>query len=291
MYQSQKWNFYSMFHSIYQPFSIVVYNYSHQLGNKETIHRSTRVVLRFPSNANCVLITHGRLVHSGAQSKLEGSSSFNTSHDLRMFAYLSNIKSRQKVNEIYTKSLAPDTIDTQTFRVCSSKCTKCKNNKMIDSKSTTDTSYIDVEHFIQSMYSTDTNRTNRKQFPPKKILGDMDELGWEIYSGIDLTLIKHHLLQRHLQEAVIGKGKDAWSGINSTKRMALKLDKLLGEGKTNITSSIPMVFNVFDDIMKGVLKQIPYLGKNTQYDGRALLGNFGILKEQQPHRDFQQIRK
>jgi hypothetical protein len=36
---------------------------------------------------------------------------------------------------------------------------------------------------------------------------------------------------------------------------------------------------------------IPYLGKNIQYDGWALLANFDYLVEQEPHRDFSQTKK
>ena len=54
-----KWNFYSMFHSMYQPFSFVLYNMSHKLSNNSSVHRCTRVYMNFSDNANCILIIHG----------------------------------------------------------------------------------------------------------------------------------------------------------------------------------------------------------------------------------------
>jgi len=207
-----------------------------------------------------------------------------------MFGYISNIENRKKANDIYTESLAPDIIDTGTFCMCSATCLKCKGINLIHSRNTRDSSFIDINDFISPTSTTSTSRTNRIQYPPKRILGDMDILGWEVYTGIDFTLVEYIDLQRHLREAVIGKGKDDWSRINSTKRMALKLDKLLGE-QNHLTNQIPMVFNCFDKVLNIILQKIPYLGKNIKYDGRALLGNFGILNEQRPHRDYQQIKK
>ena len=129
------------------------------------------------------------------------------------------------------------------------------------------------------------------QQTPQLVIGNMEELGWEVYTGIDTSFDKYQNLQSQFNEAVLGKGKDLWNGINNTKRMAFKIDKLLGEQNLVMRTSMSLVFLLFKDILDFILKDIPYLGKDIQYDGRALLANFDYLLEQKPHRDFSQTKK
>ena len=288
---NKSWNFYSMFHSAYQSFSFVVYNYSHRLANGQPVHRSTRVKLVFPDNANCILIIHGRLVHCGAASKPEGPSSFNASHDLRLFAYLSNLNTRQERVKKYEHPLAQDVVDTNTFRRCELSCNKCKNITDESLQSDNDIETIYIGKLLQERRDLMTTPRNyKKQLQSKLIVGNMQELGWEVHSGIDTNLDKYTNLQSHFREAVIGKGKDSWNGINSTQRRAFKIDKLLGEQNSIINNTLPLIIKLYDDILTFILKKNSYLGKNIQYDGRALLANFDFFGEQNPHRDFSQTK-
>ena len=93
---TKKWNMFSMFHGLYQSFSIYLYNYSHRLEDKGLVHQCTKVKMTFPEFSNCILFTHGRLVHSGAESKEEGPLSFNWSHDVRAFSYLTSFETDEK---------------------------------------------------------------------------------------------------------------------------------------------------------------------------------------------------
>ena len=286
------WNFYSMFHTGYQSFSFVVYNYSHRLKNGEVVHRTTRVKLVFPRNANCILIIHGRLVHSGSATKSESSSSFNASHDLRLFAYLSNLAKRQDRVSTYDDPLEQDTVDTATFRLCKEDCTKCQECELYRLKSQSDFETINIGDLLNANKSKfKRKKTCMTQQTPQLVIGNMEELGWEVYTGIDTSFDKYQNLQSQFNEAVLGKGKDLWNGINNTKRMAFKIDKLLGEQNLVMRTSMSLVFLLFKDILDFILKDIPYLGKDIQYDGRALLANFDYLLEQKPHRDFSQTKK
>lgn len=283
------WHFYSMFHSVYQSFSTVVYNYSHRLNDKCTVHRSTRVKLLFPENANCTLVIHGRLVHSGSASKLETSNSYNTSHDLRLFAYLSTLKTRQERNELYKNHLPSDTVDVCTFKMCKKDCPKCRlvnDNGLIGIY---ENDSIDIAKCLNELKCT--KNTKRKQMNPVKVVGDIENLGWAVYTGIDFSLTNYQTLKSQFREAVLGKGKDSWVGINSTMRKVLKIDKLLGEGNRLIQNDLPLLTQVFDDILNKVLKKENVLGNEIQMDGRAVLANFAHLDEQQPHRDFSSVQR
>lgn len=281
-----KWNYFSMFHSVYQSFSTVLYNSSHKLSDKSKVHRCSRVKLNFPENANCSLIIHGRLVHSGAESKTESKMSFNTSHDARLHAYLSNL-SRSVSNTIYEQHLEPDTVDTGTFQLCTLDCLLCKERRELIKEDHLEYEVINIQDYLDAHHcEIKRQRTTYVQPKTHKLLGDLDELGWEVWTGLDTSLIKYTDLQSHLKSFVNGAGKSSWKGIGSTKRRVLKIDRLLGEETSNLHESLMYMTKVFDDINEHVLQHIPQLGTNIQMGPRAILSNFGVLDEQTPHRDF-----
>ena len=120
----------------------------------------------------------------------------------------------------------------------------------------------------------------------------MEELGWEIWIGIDMSLSKYTPLQSHLREMFIGHGKNILNGIISTQHKAFKIDKLLGEDNHSVKHTLDfMCIVVYDDILSIVLKHDDYLGPNIQMDTRAVLANFDCLSEQRPHRDFSSVKK
>lgn len=288
-----KWNYYSMFHSLYQSFSTVLYNSSHKLDDNTIVHRCSRVKLNFPENANCSLIIHGRLVHSGAQSKTETKMSFNTSHDARLHAYLYNVSSRSELNNVYENHKKAETVDTSTFKLCNSNCPTCEKYRKLLKKDNIEYQEINIQDYID--YDNEcrfkNQRTSYEQHATHKLLGDFDELGWEVWTGLDTSLSKYQDLQKHLKILVVGRGKSLWSGISSTKRKVLKIDKLLGEETQNVNESLIYMTTVFDDIIKNILKYIPQLGDNVSMGTKAVLCNFGELDEQRAHRDFSSKKK
>ena len=59
LFCANHWHYYSMFHSLYQSFLFIVYNYSHRIADSEIVHRLTCLKMNFPKNCIAVLITHG----------------------------------------------------------------------------------------------------------------------------------------------------------------------------------------------------------------------------------------
>ena len=98
----QNWAYLSLIHSLYSPFSLYVYVYSHRVRQAESsergprIHYGTRIKLNFPRNRYMFIIFHGRLVHSGAESRLLTDTSGQLSHDLRLFTYVKPHPDRKK---------------------------------------------------------------------------------------------------------------------------------------------------------------------------------------------------
>jgi hypothetical protein len=293
--KTRKWNMFSMFHSLYQSFSIYVYNYSHRLEDKEKVHRCTKVKLTFPEYANCVLIIHGRLVHSGAESKEDGPLSFNWSHDVRMFSYLSSFEKHEKKREIYTNFSENNKVVRDTFRLCGRNCGHCKS---IDNTMCVNHDHykeIDVGNYIKS--HSKNNRagavmSSHVQRAPTKLLGNMKKLGWEVYTGVQFSLDKYQNLNAQLRGCVRGEGSTEWQGIGGTSRCAFKVDYLLSDpSKKKIIDNVPLITTAYNDIHNMVLKKIPCLGKCVVMEGRSLLANMDQVDEQTPHRDFKEIKK
>ena len=293
--KTHNWNMFSMFHSLYQSFSIYLYNYSHKLEDNEKVHRCTKTKLTFPEFANCILLIHGRLVHSGAESKEEGPLSFNWSHDVRMFAYLSTFTKDEKKREIYTNFSENNKVVRDTFTVCGKNCVHCKtiNNTMCVNHD--HFKEVDVGEHIKQ-YSKNrkaiTVMSSHKQRAPTKILGDMKKLGWEVHTGVQFSLDKYQNLNAQIRGCVRGDGSAEWQGIGGTSRCAFKVDHLLSDPtKKKIIDKMPLITTAYDDVHNIVLKKIPYLGRCVQMEGRSLLANMDQVDEQKPHRDFKEIKK
>ena len=272
-----------------------MYNHSHKLQNNETKHKSTRLKINFPENANYVLIIHGRLVHSGAMSKMETNMSFNVSHDVRLFAYLSNLKNRVEADQLYQDHLEEGIVDRRTFNMCevnANQCERCKNVERVFRRKKISCEEINIQDYIDlHNCQKKRSRTNMVQSATHKLVGDLDVFGWEVWTGLDTSLSDYQDLQRHLKILVLGNGKKFWNGIGSTPRKALKIDYLLGQPNTRIVHSLRYMANLFDDIKNNILKKIPMLGDNINTDARAILSNFSEVTEQEPHRDFSSVKR
>ena len=294
-FNTKKWNMFSMFHSLFQSFSIYVYNYSHKLDDKEMIHRSTKVKLTFSEFCNCILVTHGRLVHSGAESKEEGPLSFNWSHDVRAFCYLSSFQPNDKKRELYTNFSTNNKVVRDTFHICKKNCSNCTIRRKQMCTFGDEYTEIKVDDHLKRFKEnrkSSTTFTHHTQRAPVRILGDMKTLGWEIYTGVEFSLDKYQNLNAQIRDCVRGKGSKEWQGIGGTSRSAFKIDELLSDpSKKKLIESLPLVTESFTDIKNIVLKKIPYLGDNVEMQGRSLLANMDQVDEQKPHRDFKEIRK
>jgi hypothetical protein len=294
LYDMHNWHYYSMFHSLYQSFSIVVYNYSHRLGDNETIHRSTRLKINFPTNANALLIIHGRLVHSGSASKSENILSYNHSHDLRLFAEIFKEQSttssnrntsstsarrstRTEVASVYKNHTPFGEVDRKTFVMCNSNCNCCVNM--------TGTKVLNIE----DIYNDNNWRiglTTRDK-APKKVIGDLIKFGWVIYTGVNV----HHKeyvseLDVEFNELVKNKPKRMWHGIGGTERRIFKLDEFMIEDPNKKLIETKTISKVFDDIQSRVVNKIIPFKNGAILKKRSLLANFGEVVEQQPHRDY-----
>jgi len=287
------WHYYTMFHTLFQSFSTVVYTYSHKICDKGIIHRSTRTKINFPSHANCLLLIHGRLIHSGSESKFENALSYNQSHDVRLFSYIfkdpnynnneakkTTRRSKRLGLDMYTNHLKEGEVDTNTFNLCGSDCVLCKEitpNKEID------ISKIFIEKGM-----------NVGDFPfsvePLLLTGDLDKLGWAVYTGVDITKSSYRIDLSSQIRRIVGKPKTNWYGINNTKRCAFKIDNLLLNEANSIETEYNCVCKLFKDINQRILSNIPQLGKGINLQKSALLANFGLLDEQRPHRDYSSVR-
>ena len=97
---------------------------------KETLCMSVKLKLNFPAYPNMFIIFHGRTVHSGAESKIFSLSSAQTSHDTRLFSYITskeydneskqNIRIRNKGKE------QSGQVDRDGISVCSEQKNQCK---------------------------------------------------------------------------------------------------------------------------------------------------------------------
>ena len=287
------WHYFSMFHSLFQSFSFVVYNYSHKLADNETIHRSTRLKLNFPAYVNAVLVIHGRLVHSGSASKYENNLSYNQSHDVRLFSYLckepsndcykntsSRHSSRLQFDKLYKNNLFEGKVDSKTFRLCDKKCCKCTSlNRMKE---------VNIDE-IYKENNLKIGHTVRNR--PLLIAGDIEELGWAVYTGVNVSQKNYKVdLEAQLRNLVEKQPKRNWHGINNTDRRAFKLDNLVLDEEQSKNDDHKLIYTLFDDIKSEVLTKIRFLGKDISLPRRSILANFSHLNEQEPHRDYASSR-
>ena len=282
-----------MYHSSFQSFSFIVYNYSHRLDNAQMVHRSTRMKLNFPALSNMLLITHGRLVRSESASKYEHNHSYNQSHDIRFFSELStesiDLKktsatttsrhgTRSALASMYTGNLLEREIERRPFELCHSDCKKCS--------SITQKKEINLGQMIEE----------RKRYAhtyllpdePVLICGDINEFGWAVYRGIDLTLPRLQSgIDGDLRTIIEKKPKHMWHGIMNSERRVFDIE----DHQSNAMHDVVNISNLFHEIRLNILSKLPFLGPDITFLKRSVIANFAKLEEQVPHRDFISVRK
>ena len=287
------WDYYSMYHSAFQSFSFIVYNYSHCLDDTQMVHRSTRLKLNFPALSNMLLITHGRLVHSESASKYEHNHSYNQSHDIRFFSELSNesidtkkqaVKAGGRVTmsalaSMYTGNLREKGIDSRTFELCHSDCKRCS--------SITQKKELNLGCLIEERkrYA----HTHHLPEQPILICGDIYEFGWAVYRGIDLTLPRLQSgIDGDLRTIIEKKPKHMWHGIMNSERRVFDIED---QQESNDNHDVVNISNLFHEIRLNILSKLPFLGPNITFLKRSVIANFAKLEKQVPHRDFISVRK
>ena len=223
----EQWNDYSMIHSMFEPFDLVLYNGSHKIPNGVLTHYHTRIVLRFPSTVNLFILFHGNLVHSGAKGYFETSLKRNNDNysmhycvSMRAFAYLSKDGNCSR-NERKNKNYKPVNNHTETNSIKKSEYKGCicmiDDGGKVDVNKTTVKSphitedmltcdeckeYINKNRFIKDDNGIEIcldkaymeKMVNLKKKARKTylepIIGDIEEHGWAVYEGIPAKNIK-----------------------------------------------------------------------------------------------------
>ena len=134
-------SWYSMIHSLYEAWDLIVYDQSHKLHGGVNIHQCTRIRLKFPEGKNLFVLFNGYLAHSGSNAIQEQSiSSFNFKNSLRLFAYVdkyANINDRNDDVLVRTRSTtssisdqaADGTVDHENTNLCNILlCQICQDN-------------------------------------------------------------------------------------------------------------------------------------------------------------------
>jgi hypothetical protein len=94
----ENYPWYSMIHSLFEPFDFIVYSGSHLMKGDSKVHEITKLKLQFPKDKNFMILFHGKLLHSGAPALPESDAqSFNYRKSLRLFSYIN--KKPSTVNE------------------------------------------------------------------------------------------------------------------------------------------------------------------------------------------------
>ena len=138
---------------------------------------------------------------------------------------------------------------------------------------------------IELPSNMETIKTQIKNLEP--VVGNMNNDGWEVYEGINFKSDNMKSHSAELNHLIDNKQKH-WKGISSTNRKMIILsnvERLNDAFKQNRT-----LYNAFDELLNMRLRKIPYL-EEVQLDNMALFANIGIVKEQEPHRDFSSIKK
>lgn len=320
---------YSMIHTLYEPINFIVYNGSHRVKPNTCVHRCTKINLFFPSSIRTyAIIFDGDLVHSGAKSKLEDSfKSFNFSTDLRAFSY---VTSSNHPKESYCSKSIQDRVNTASVRLCEEGLDKTSDNhqkskpvtynpvqrksttsQQIHKKTGTNSSCVRCDHIIDSMkhwshlynavyidVENEAIRTNKnmKKSHPKYVLGNLKELGWVIYEGVDLhNDDRYNSLRHDLLSLVHGSQfKKQWKTIQTKdsenkktggSRSYMRIDMLEERLMKKMNENHNQVLIFFDDIQKQLLDQVPEL-HGFKLTSKSILGNFGYVSEQQAHRDY-----
>ena len=285
------WNDFSLIHNMYESFDLIVYSYSHRVKPGDMIHYCTRTKLKFPCNFNCAIIFHGLLVHCGAASKREPTSScsFSYSNDARMFAHLkkhgeSNYVRAQKdkngINDYKVTSTSTKTFCPQFDGKFCEHCSKIYQMSGVGTDLLDNSNEINVAELFM----------NSKKSSTSLIYGNLKDDGWAIYKSLDIRKYnKSQLLWSEMDDLINGHSglSSKWSVVQGTKlkgRCTLSLSDvdIIEKHKHKIES----ISSYFQLILEEHISKVAGFS-NSEFSSMLIIINRGCVIEQNAHSDVE----
>ena len=291
MQEVQNWSYYSVIHSLYEPFALYLYPYSHRIKKSSNtfIHQCTKVKLLFPKSPNMYVIFHARLVHSGAESKTVIQSSLVPSLDERIFAYVT-VDDKQSVAAAHTSRSNRkgkdynDKVERDGIQLCNyheaPPCAFCE--KRMDHDYFT----IDLGRVYQML------KSKTKDMKRKPILGDMDRCGFEVWSGVNTRDRQGRNLRVDLGRLYYNSTKNSWKCLdNNTQRKALTVFDSNSLDATSHKRDNQSVKTFIQKLTKSIQAQVFQDNKHCELKKVSVLANHGHCAQQLVHRDYPDVEK
>ena len=302
-----EWPNYSMWHSLYEDVSIMMYTGSNRLKNTSNIHKCTRLKLSFPKEKTFMLVFHGRTVHCGSESKLV-KDSFHYSHDVRLFSYVDKYnphlerEDSSSTNSIKTSlrsrgqkrfpQTTTATVETTSVKMCSCIANKYNNHKVPITCPKCESTIRKIKGWncyeealvvdVMTEYKlSKTNSSFKKE--PNLVCGNLELWGWAVYEGINIHTIEFLPLKTEVMNLVHEERK--WKGLQYlTGKQNRKYFDIGGLIDTKTSQKTNMLKKLFSCIQQKI-KTIDGFKKGG-LASTLLLSNFGLVNEQPEHRDY-----
>lgn len=309
---SSNWPWYSMWHTLLQETSIIIYSSSHRLKHNANVHRCTKLKLQFPSEKAFMLLFDGRTVHCGDYSRIE-KDSFNYSHDARLFSYvtingnddaLGQKRQTRSKGEIEYSQRFTNKIDTNSFKMCSCISNKYNSDYTIPDVCDICDPTIDSmkswnyheEAIIVNIMSEYRNKNNNNcklnKHIPRLVCGDIEEYGWAVYEGINVNDFDYIKLRSDMMKLIHDNSwKPKWTGLQHSctkinNRKMLNIGNLEnGPSSSSNQEDLSTIRNIFNNIDRK-FRSIEYF-KTARLTSSVVLANFGFVEQQQQHRDYE----
>lgn len=302
-----EWPNYSMWHSLYEDVSIMMYSGSNRLNNSSIIHKCTRLKLLFPKEKTFMLVFHGRTVHCGSRSKLVNES-FHYSHDVRLFSYVdkynphleredcsatnsikNNLRSRGQKKYPQTTTA---TVETNSVKMCSCIANKYNNNNVPMTCAKCDDTIRKIKGWncfeealvvdVMTEYKL-SKKSSAFRHEPNLVCGNLELWGWAVYEGINIHTIEYLPLKTEVMNIVHEERK--WKGLQYlTGKQNRKYFDIGGLVDNKTSQNTNLLRQLFSSIQKKI-KTIDDF-KNGGLASTILLSNFGMVDEQPEHRDY-----
>ena len=282
MDQIKGWTYLSIIHSLFSSFSFYVYAYSHRVlpGVENTVHECTKLKLNFPVHPNMFIIFHGRTVHSGAESKTFSVSSAQTSHDTRLFSYITSkeneAETRRSIRHRNKGKDQSGKVDRDDISVCSETKLSCK--------ACTETMHEDVVEIdlLSEYHSIKPNQRSTSE-NPFCILGNLDVHGFEVWRGVNTRTKSRFNLKGDI---AFLETTEEWKSLdNKTNRKVLKVSRFSEDQGRKKKIQSDAIDDFVSDLEQTVNDHVlPH--RSNELGPVALLSNMGTCHEQLRHRDY-----
>lgn len=284
-----EWSYHSIIHSLFSPFDLYLYPYSHRIKAEPNalVHISTKIKLHFPPSPNMFVIFHARMVHSGAESRVNNDSitSIQPPMDPRMFNYVKVKNKEQSFNDLKHSGKgngleANFKVDRNNINLCCSKNRGVCSHQVCQKMSSTHHTNIFLGEIYEELRMNSSNPSNLRNKP---ILGNLDTHGFEVWLGVNTRSYDFIDLKFDLKE--FADKKSWWSGLdNNTHRKSVKVSR--PAQIDSVKKKSPSFDFLVDNLESLVCKKVMKGRKDVQLSTTSILGNHGIVDEQLPHRDY-----